>query len=226
MGLKITNAASDRPEVWLYGTIGDEFDGVTVDHVKSALSEIPKNKSFDLRIYSDGGDFDAAMAMHSLLSSRSAKIRGIVDVLAASAASLLLQATGDRVMSQHSRQMIHQVHGRFNGFVTADDFRAMADQMDATNGVIRSIYGRKWSGSEDELHAALSKDSWYTAEESVARGLADRVSGESMLKAAFNGDYFTYKDVPDDVIVVSGPYQPVPDWKSAMESKLKDVLAV
>jgi ATP-dependent protease ClpP protease subunit len=226
MGLKITNAASDRPEVWLYGTIGDEFDGVTVEHVKAALSEIPKNKSFDLRIYSDGGDFDAAMAMHSLLSSRSAKSRGIVDGLAASAASLLLQATGDRVMSEHSRQMIHQVHGRFNGFVTADQFREMADQMDATNGVIRTIYARKWSGSDEELRAALSKDSWYTAQESVARGLADRVSGESMLKAAFNGNYFKYTNVPDDVIVVSGPIQPAPDWKSAMETKLKDVLAI
>ena len=126
MAIKITNADSDRPSVFLYGTIGADFAGVTVDELRAALAEIPKNKSFDLRIYSDGGSFDEAMAMHAHIAGRRTKVRGIVDGLAASAASLLLQATGDRVMSMHSRQMIHQVHAQMRGFMTADQFRQAA----------------------------------------------------------------------------------------------------
>jgi len=217
MGIKITNATGDRPTLWLYGTIGADFGEITADNVRLALSEIPVRQNFDVRIYSDGGSFDEAMAIHSLLSSRAKKTHAIVDGLAASAASLLLQSSGERTMAQHSRQMIHQAHGRTTNFMAASEFRAAADQLDAINREITSIYAKRWKGSVEDLDAALGKDTWLDAEESVASGLADNVGDSMAIAARVNQDIFAYANVPDDVILASGPY--IPPWKAQMHEK-------
>ncbi len=215
MGLRIT-------EIWCYGAVGDDYGGITADMMKDALMQIPKSQEFNLRIFSDGGSFDEAMSMHSLISQRGNKSHGIVDGMAASAASLLLQATSDRSMAKHSRQMIHQVHGSPNGSFTADDFRGFADQMDATNKTLVAIYMKNWKGTESELMAALSKDTFLSAEQSVAVGLSDRVVEGLAIAARINTKLFKYNNVPDDVIQADGPF--VPPWFDEMEKQLEECL--
>jgi ATP-dependent protease ClpP protease subunit len=223
MGVRITNASGDKPTIWMYGTIGDEFAGIVANDVRNALNEIPKSQRFEIRIFSDGGSFDEAMAMHSLITQRGDKSHGIVDGLAASAASLLLQATGRRSMAKHSRQMIHEVHGSIRGSFRSAEFREIADQMDATNQELISIYAKNWRGSDEDLRAALSKDTWLNAEQSVQLGLADEVIEGAKIAARVNTDLFNYKNVPDDVILAPGPF--VPPWVDERMKKLEAVLA-
>jgi ATP-dependent Clp protease protease subunit len=222
MGIRITNAGDDTPTLWCYGIIGDEFSGITADMMRNALSEIPKTQKFNIRFFTDGGSFDEAMAMHSLISQRGNKSHGIVDGLAASAGSLLLQATGKRSMAMHSRQMIHQVHGSARGSFTAKDFREMADQMESTNKELVAIYSKNWKGTQAELMDALSKDTWMNAQESVDSGLADNVVEGLAIAARVNTDLFNYNNVPDDVILAQGPF--VPPWIDEMEKRLEEVL--
>lgn len=222
MGIRITNAG-EAPTLWVYGSIGDDFGGITADMLRNALSEIPKKQPFEVRIFSDGGSFDEAMAMHSLLSQRAGKTHGIVDGLAASAASLLLQATSRRSMAEHSRQMIHEVHGMIRASLRAGEFRELADQMDATNKELVSIYSKKWKGSDKDLLSALGKDTWYNAAESVAAGLADDVVQGPAIAARVNTEFFNYNDIPEGVIQAKGPF--LPPWVSEMGERLEKALA-
>ncbi len=221
MGLRITNEG-DKPVMWCYGTIGDDYAGVTVDMMREALAEIPKNQAFQLRIFSDGGSFDQAMAMHSLISQRGNKSQGIVDGLAASAASLLLQATGRRSMAAHSRQMMHEVHGQVRNSLSANEFRDIATQMDATNATLVAIYMKNWKGTEAELRDALAAETWLNATDAVKCGMADEVVEGTQIAARINTDLFNYKNVPDDVILAHGPF--MPPWFEQMEKQLEECL--
>lgn len=221
MGVKITNTSGEPPKLWIYGTIGDEFGGVTIDDVRNALAEIPRTSKFEVRIFSDGGSFDTAMAIHSHLAARRDKTHGIVDGLAASAGSLLLQATGRRSMAKHSRQMIHEVHGSIRGSLRAREFRAIADQMDATNRELVSIYSRQWKGSEEDLLTALADDTWLSADQSVEVGLADDVIDGPSIAARVNSDLFTYDNVPADVILAGGAYET--QWAAELEQVLEEL---
>lgn len=219
MSVKITNGA-ERPSLWLYGTIGAD---VMVDDVRDALKEIGAKNDFDMHIYSDGGDFYEAMAIKSLLNQHKGKKFAIVDGLAASAASVLFQTGSVRTMAKNSRQMIHEAHGRIGSFMKAREFREAAEQLDALNNEVLSIYSDRWKGSKADLQAALMKDTWLSAEESVNVGLADRI-GESMAIAArVNADVFNYANVPEDVEVTSAPGVPEFNYpqKTAMQAKLE-----
>ncbi len=223
MGIRITNSG-DMPTMWVYGTIGDKMSGVTADAMRNSLAEIPMNRSFQMRIFSDGGSFDQAMAMHSLISQRGKKVHGIVDGLAASAASLLLQATGRRSMVEHSRQMMHEVHASLGDDQSFDakTLRSFADQMDSTNDTLVSIYSKNWKGSEAELRQALADETWMSAADSVKCGMADDVVAGARIAARVNSNLFNYRNVPEDVILAPGPF--VPPWVGAMHDKLTAVM--
>ena len=197
MGLRITNTSGDRPAVYLYGVIGDEYGGITSDDFRKELAQIPSKQAIDLHIHSDGGSFFDGVAMHSAISQRKGAVNVVVDGLAASAASLVAMAGDSITMAKHSWMMIHEAHGAMRG--RAADFRTAADRLDATNGEIMSIYANRWKGSSEELRAALDAETWLDAEQSVAMGLADNV-GESLSIAACIDRTFGYKHAPDALL--------------------------
>lgn len=201
MGLRITNAKGEKPCMYLYGVIGDEYGGITSDQFRKELAQIPSKEEMHLHIHSDGGSVFEGVAMFSQLSQRSGAVHVIVDGLAASAASFVAMAGRTITMAQHSWMMIHEAHGAMSG--RAGDFRAAADRMDAINCEIIAMYSSRWKGTEAELRAALDAETWLDAEAAVACGLADCVS-ESMSIAACVSDQFKYKKLPE-VLSKAGP---------------------
>ncbi len=222
MGIRITNATGDKPTLWCYGTIGDEISGFTADMLRNALSEIPKNQNFQIRIFSDGGSYDQGVLMHGHLSARGNKSHGIVDGIAASAASLLLQGTGRRSMVQHSRQMMHEVQAHVEGTYRAADFKNFVQQMDSTNATLMDIYSKNWKGTREELRQALADETWMNAAEAVERGMADDVVEGAAIAARVNIKLFDYKNIPDDVIKCTDSC--TMPWIEELEKQLEDVL--
>ncbi len=181
MGLRVNNVSSDAPSVYLYGVIGDDYGGITSAQFRKELAEIPPRKPINLHIHSEGGSVFEGIAMFNQLRQRIGKISVVVDGLAASAASFVAMAGSTITMAQHSWMMIHEAHGIKEG--RASDFRAAADQIDAMNSEIVSIYAPRWKGTEAELRAAMDAETWLDAEAAVKVGLADAV-GESLSIAA------------------------------------------
>lgn len=132
-----------------------------------------------LHLNSPGGDYFEAVAMYNGLLNHPAAVTVHVDGLAASAASVLAMA-GDRlVMGAGAQLMIH--NSRTVAVGTAADLAAGAAVLDTIDGDIAGFYAERaaatGSGSPDvaSWRAAMAAESWYTAAEAMAAGLADDV---------------------------------------------------
>jgi ATP-dependent protease ClpP protease subunit len=94
--------------------------------------------------------------------------------MAASAASFLIQAADHRVMATGSRGMIHDAQVVAVG--SPAEVREAADLGDAVSDDIASIYAERAGGKPASWRAAMTATTWYSAQEMVDAGLADRVA--------------------------------------------------
>lgn len=160
-----------KATIRLYDEIG--FWGVTEEDFAQDLDQITADE-IEVQISSDGGDVFAGIAIYNLLRMHSARVTTRVDGLAASIASVIVQAGDHRVMVGSSQQMIHPAWGVAIG--PASEMREFADLLDKQTDVIAGIYAER-SGQDLEVwrDKLAGPDVWMTADEAVEAGLADEV---------------------------------------------------
>lgn len=173
----IRNAkGSDGPaEIYLYDMIGGW--GITAQDFVDELRQVTSN-TIDLHVNCEGGEVFDGIAIFSALAQHPATVTALVDGLAASAASFIVQAGDSRVMGRHARMMIHDAHALCIG--NAADMRDTANLLDDLSGEIASIYAER-SGRGDtatwrQAMTAGMDGTWYAAQAAVDAGLADRVA--------------------------------------------------
>lgn len=198
MSIKVTNAAGERPTLWLYEDIGAAFGGVSADEFRQVLATIPAKQAIDLRINSPGGIFTEAIAIYTNLRQRKAAVHVYVDGIAASGASIIAMAGKSIEMAQGSWMMVHEAHALGEG--RAEDLRKAADRLEAMNKQLVTIYSPRWKGEEEELVAALAAETWLTENQAVERGLADNVSVALAAAARVDPEKFQYKAAPQKLI--------------------------
>lgn len=169
---KIVNA--DVPKLYVFGVIGG-YDNDSADFVQ-AVHGIDA-KAIDVHINSPGGFVFDATAMAEALVAHPADVAVHVDGLAASAASFLAMAGKTIDTAQGSRWMIHDAQGV--GIGSPADMREYADLLDAVSDDISGIYAARAGGKPAAWRAAMTATTWYSAQQAVDAGLADRVSGTS-----------------------------------------------
>lgn len=166
---RITNLA-DTAEVVIYDEIG--WWGTTAASFMEELKQITAGQ-ITLRLNSPGGDVFDGVAIMNVLRSHPATITTQVDGLAASIASVIALA-GDRIVMQPgSTMMIHDASGMCYG--QAPDMRELADMLDRHSDNIASLYAERAGGTVAEWRERMRGESWFSAEEAVAVGLADEV---------------------------------------------------
>jgi ATP-dependent protease ClpP protease subunit len=166
---RITNLA-DTAEVVIYDEIG--WWGTTAASFMDELKQITAGR-ITLRLNSPGGDVFDGVAIMNVLRSHPAAITTQVDGLAASIASVIALA-GDRIVMQPgSTMMIHDASGMCYG--QAPDMRELADMLDRHSDNIASLYAERAGGTVAEWRERMRGESWFSAEEAVAVGLADEV---------------------------------------------------
>jgi ATP-dependent protease ClpP protease subunit len=168
---RITNKAGTKTaEVLIYDEIGGWFGTPAADLVKEIraldVDEI------QLHINSPGGDAFDAIAITNTLRSHKARVVATVDGVAASAASMVAMAGDEIVMGPNSEMMIHDAWGGCVG--PAADMRDMGDRLDHLSDNIASMYAAR-GGTAKQWRAAMLAETWYSAQEAVDAGLADRV---------------------------------------------------
>lgn len=171
---RITNLAGAKAEVYIYDEIG--YFGVTADDFVRDLRAIDA-QSIDLHLNTPGGDVFDGIAILNALRAHPAEVTTIVDGIAASAGSFIAQAGDHRVMMRNSQLMIHDAHGLSIG--NAKDMQEMAGLLDKQSDNIASIYADRAGGTTDEWRARMHAETWYSASEAVAAGLADEVDGDA-----------------------------------------------
>lgn len=165
--------------------------GVSAKEFAQALDEIKDVGEIRVHINSPGGEVFEGIAIMNALRNHSAKVTTIVDGLAASAASFIAMAGDEVVMGQNAELMIHDAWGICIG--NAADMSDMQGRLDHLSDNIASVYSGKAGTPVETWREAMRGETWYSAEEAVVAGLADRVEKTSDTpKNQFDLSVFTY----------------------------------
>ncbi|MGY3171610.1 ATP-dependent protease ClpP protease subunit [Pseudomonas sp. TE12234] len=178
-------ASGDAPErvieVFVYGEIGGW--GITANQFVQDLRAMDDGASPVIAAFNSiGGDLFDGLAMHNALSRLGERCTGRIDALAASAASVAVCGAHRVVIASNAMLMIHNPWTYAAG--DAEDFRKVADVLDQTMEAIIAAYKAKAPDIDEvELRRLVANETWLTASEAVALGLADEVGDGVKVKA-------------------------------------------
>jgi ATP-dependent protease ClpP protease subunit len=190
---RISAAADGEPtRVDVYDDIGMGgwfSEGLTAKDFAASLSGV--KGALEVHINSGGGDVFDGIAISSAIRSHKGVKTTVVDGLAASIASVIAQAGDERIVQPGSMLMIHDAFGMAIG--NAAEMTKMAQTLDQVSDNIADAYAeRAGKGSPASWRAAMKDETWYTAAEAVAAGLADKVGdGDAELPAGLDLEAFT-----------------------------------
>ncbi|OMH30645.1 head maturation protease, ClpP-related [Tersicoccus sp. Bi-70] len=179
-GLRASILASPNEDGTATLAIYDPIDswggdwGVSAKEFTAALAALPDTTTeIRLHLNSPGGEVFEAVTMLNQLRAHPARVVAVVDGLAASAASFLAAGADEVVMGRNTQLMVHDASGLVIG--NAGDMHQMAGVLDKLSDNIASIYAERAGGEIKDWRDVMLAETWFTAEEAVAAGLADRV---------------------------------------------------
>ncbi|CAN7642319.1 head maturation protease, ClpP-related [Pseudomonas sp. LjRoot263] len=193
-------AAERVIEVFVYGEIGTW--GITANQFVQDLRTMDDGVSPVIAAFNSiGGDLFDGLAMHNALSRLGERCTGRIDALAASAASVAVCGAHKVVIAANAMLMIHNPWTYASG--DAEDFRKVADALDQTMEAIIAAYKAKAPDIDEvELRRLVAAETWLTANEAVALGLADEVGGGIKVKACLGqgGVLQRYQHAPAELL--------------------------
>ena len=152
------------------------------DHVANSIcaqllfleSESPE-KQISMYINSPGGSVTAGMAIYDTMQYISAPVATLCIGQAASMAAVLLSAgeKGMRYTLPHSRIMIHQPMGGFQGQAT--DIAIQAKEIIRLRGELNGILANHTGQTLEKVEQDTERDYFMSGEEACAYGLIDQV---------------------------------------------------
>jgi ATP-dependent protease ClpP protease subunit len=188
-------------EMYLSGEVG--YD-ITARGVIDALKQVPIGAEIVLRINSGGGSaFEGVAVFNALRRAPQTKVV-VVEALAASAASIIAMA-GNRIeMPANTFLMIHRAWAMAIG--NRNVMNELAALLERIDGVMATTYAERSGKAEADILAAMDAETWFSAEEAVAFGLADLVQ-EPVAVAACAFDPARFTNVPASLLARIAPPQ-------------------
>lgn len=201
-----------KNELLLYGPVGGGFwiDGFTDQDVNEWLADC--DGDITVRINSGGGDvFQGVAIFNSLKMYDRGKVTMRVDGIAASAASVILMAGEERIMGEGSTVMIHNASSFTFG--NAEDHQKQINALQKIDISMSRIYAKRAGMSEDEAKAFMKEETWFTAAEAVAEGLATKseaededLANDEARASASLFDYRVYAKAPERYLAMAREY--------------------
>ena len=162
--------------IFLNGSIHTEMSHVVVAQLLFLEAEDPEKDIF-MYINSGGGECTAGLAILDSMTYIKPDVSTIVLGQACSMGSLLATAgsPGKRIMLPNARHMIHQPSGGASGM--ASDIQIQAKEIQKVKETLTNIYVNHNSAGKTyaEFERDMDRDTFMSAEESVAYGLADKI---------------------------------------------------
>lgn len=185
-------------ELVLYGYVGgDDFfdDGFSGKQVLEALAEL--DGDITVHINSGGGSVWDGSAIHNALKAYDGKVTVIVDGVAASSASLIAMAGKEIVMAEGAIMMIH--NASFLTIGTKVDHEVSAGMLGKLDSQMTGIYARRTGAKPEDIKAMMDAETWFTADEAVKAGFADKTTQAKAAEAAAF-DYSLYPHAPKHLL--------------------------
>ncbi len=160
--------------IFVVGQIEDHMANLIVAQLLFLESENP-DKDISLYINSPGGVVSAGLAIYDTMQFIKADVSTLCVGQAASMGAVLLAggSSGKRYGLPHSRVMIHQPLGGFQGQAT--DFEIHAKEILSTRSRLNQLLARHTGKDEKIIAQDTERDNFMSAEESVEYGLIDKV---------------------------------------------------
>ena len=141
-------------------------------------------------INSPGGVIYSGLAIYDTMQYVKPDVSTICFGMAMSMGSLLLAggAPGKRLVLPNARVLIHQPSGGFEG--QSSDIQIHAQEVLNLRKRVDEIYAKHSGQPLERVHDDMERDRFFTAEQAVEYGLADRVIETheiSRTPAGFNG---------------------------------------
>ncbi|RMR04633.1 head maturation protease, ClpP-related [Pseudomonas syringae group genomosp. 3] len=176
-----TQAEQTTIEIYIYGEIGGW--GITANQFIQDLKAIDDGVSPIVAAFNTiGGDLFDGLAIHNALSRLGERCTARIDALAASAGSVAACGAHRMVMASNAMLMIHNPWTYTAG--DAEDLRKVADVLDQTLEAIIAAYKAKSPDIDEvELRRMVNAETWLTAPEALALGLADEIGAGVEVKA-------------------------------------------
>jgi ATP-dependent Clp protease protease subunit len=199
---EIKAAANDPKigEVWIYGVIGDEWDGLTAAIAARQIKALGELDLVNVYINSPGGSVFDGAAIYNILARHKARVIVHVDGMALSAASVIAMAGDEVRMASNAIMMIHDPWTLAIGSV--EDMLKAAEILEKTKGTIVEAYVARTGGNAEEISALMSDETWLSADEALAAGFATHVD-EAKKAAALAAPTQTlreaFKHAPDSL---------------------------
>jgi ATP-dependent protease ClpP protease subunit len=165
-------ATSSTADVYVFDMIGGWF-GMTADDFVRDVAGLDVDELV-VHLNSPGGDAAEGVAIANVLRAHRAHVIVRVDGMAASAASVIAMAGDEIVMGIGSTLMIHDAWGVCVG--NAADMVTTQRGLDSMSNALASTYAARAGGTSEQWREVMRAETWYSADEAVTAGLADRVA--------------------------------------------------
>jgi len=160
--------------IFVVGGIEDHMANLVVAQLLFLESENP-DKDINLYINSPGGVVTAGMAIYDCMQFIRCDVATMCVGQAASMGALLLAAGthGKRFCLPHSRIMIHQPLGGYQG--QASDIDIHAREILKTRGLLNEILAKHTGQKVEKIAVDTERDNFMGADQAKAYGLIDQV---------------------------------------------------
>jgi ATP-dependent Clp protease protease subunit len=160
--------------IFIVGGIEDHMANLVVAQLLFLESENP-DKDINLYINSPGGVVTAGMAIYDTMQYIRCDVSTMCVGQAASMGALLLASgtEGKRYCLPHSRVMIHQPLGGYQGQATDIDIHAR--EILKTRGQLNEILAKHSGQKVDKIAVDTDRDNFMDPEQAKAYGLIDQV---------------------------------------------------
>lgn len=122
-----------------------------------------------------GGNVDCGLGIYDVMNFVKSPIATVCNGVAGSIAAVIL-AGGNKEMRYifpHSRIMIHQPTGQFEG--KQDEVEIFQEQMNNIYNILTEILAKHTGQKKKRILGDIKLDKWFNAKESVEYGLVDKV---------------------------------------------------
>jgi ATP-dependent Clp protease protease subunit len=189
-------AQTGGAEIVIYDEIG--AFGIPAKAFLDELKALGPVAELTVQINSPGGSVFDGVAIYNALKRHEARVTVWIDGIAASIASMIAMAGDEVVMPENAMLMLHDPSALVIG--TAADMRGMADALDKMKAGMVAAYRDKSGRHDAEIEALMAAETWLSAQEAVAIGLADRV--EEPVRMAAHFDLSRFRNTPPQLAAI------------------------
>lgn len=161
-------------EIECVGEINADSVNSLIRQVRYLASQSP-DEEITIYINSPGGQVSSGLALYDVMKAVKCPIRTVCVGTAASMGAVLFASGDRRDMLPHAKVMIHDPLLTSMPGGSALKLKSMSDSLMQTRESLAQLLADQTGKTLEEIFEKTAEDTWFTAQEAVDFGLADRI---------------------------------------------------